>query len=109
MSAYLSSTLARRRTQSRVSSACSSPPRSDYTTKSHRLLRPSTTPCEFLLVSHCSATAFLKRCLEIDQNKRATSAQLLEDTWLRQPNLSGGIDKVLRDIFLVGSLDQIGI
>jgi len=28
---------------------------------------------------------------------------------VRQPNLSGGIDKVLRDIFLVGSLEQIGI
>jgi len=55
------------------------------------------------------ATAFLKRCLEVNQYERATPDSLLQDPWVRQPNLAGGIDKVLRDIFLVGSLEQIGI
>jgi len=55
------------------------------------------------------AQNFLQKCLEPDQTKRATPAELLEHPWVTRTGLSKGIDSVLRDIFLTTTLSSLGL
>jgi len=55
------------------------------------------------------AKAFLMKCLEVDHTKRPTAADLLLDTWVSTKHLSDGIHAVLKEIFLSGTLNEIGI
>jgi len=54
------------------------------------------------------AKDFLKRCLVIDPEKRATADELLKHPWVTQANLDTGIIEILKQIFLSSSLDTLG-
>lgn len=53
-------------------------------------------------------SAFLRRCLILDPEKRPTVADLLTDSWVTRPNLNKGIDEVLRQVFLTASFQNLG-
>jgi len=54
------------------------------------------------------AKAFFARSLEVDPNKRASAAELLEDPWTKRTGLSKGISEVLKDIFLTNTFSDLG-
>jgi len=54
------------------------------------------------------AKAFLCRALTVDQHERPTAGELLQDPWLSRPNLSEGLPKVLKQIFLSRNLENLG-
>jgi len=54
------------------------------------------------------ARAFLERCLQVDQKKRSSAAELLQEPFVNQEGLSNGLTEVLKDIFLSKTLDALG-
>lgn len=79
--------------------------------KLYSLYTSSTKGLKSYIPSHASDMAkdFLKRCLTINQKKRATAEELLRHPFVTQPNLSVGIEDVLRTIFVKNSLALSGI
>eukprot|EP01130_Rhizamoeba_saxonica_P017429 TRINITY_DN8444_c0_g1_i1.p1 TRINITY_DN8444_c0_g1~~TRINITY_DN8444_c0_g1_i1.p1 ORF type:complete len:1244 (-),score=248.17 TRINITY_DN8444_c0_g1_i1:64-3795(-) len=52
---------------------------------------------------------FLQLCLETDPNIRSSAAELLEHEWIYRNGLSEGIRDVIKGIFMVDTLDSLGI
>lgn len=79
--------------------------------KLYALYTSSTKGLKSYIPSHASDDArdFLKKCLVIDQRKRATAEELLKHPFVTQPNLSVGIENVLRSIFVNNGLALSGI
>jgi len=58
--------------------------------------------------STVAAKGFLARCLILDPEKRPPVEDLLKDPWVARPNLSKGIDEVLKQVFLSASFSTLG-